>query len=305
MPLSMPIDPTPSWEVDFDYEPCDDPNLIPLELNIITDTYAELDRTGYRLTQEPEDGSEPVTYFERIDEMSNSATYTDKMCVPKGRYVFTVYDEFNGLCCSDGRGEYSVKVKGTEILFGGAFSTKSISYTILVGIEGDLSEVDKQWLYGHNIRRKKFHEENGKAYKPLVWSESLAQAALDYASSVTPECELVQKKDSWGQNVAAAPRKTIDQDQIMPDHVLRLMFDRKAESGYPNNNQLSQIAWRGSRHVGCSSLIQESKSGLFCHVSVCKYGRPGNCAVSADNWLEKTLAERSNCGEACPDEGCQ
>eukprot|EP00984_Skeletonema_dohrnii_P004008 scaffold1371_cov77-Skeletonema_dohrnii-CCMP3373.AAC.6 len=55
---------------------------------------------------------------------------------------------------------------------------------------------------------------------------------------------------------------------------------------------------------GCASLIEQSNSGAYCHVSVCKYARPGNCSVNQDNWLEKTLADRSNCGKACPDDIC-
>mmetsp|Transcript_21431 Transcript_21431/g.32091 ORF Transcript_21431/g.32091 Transcript_21431/m.32091 type:complete len:395 (-) Transcript_21431:126-1310(-) len=290
--------------VQFDYEPCDDPKLVPIEVNIITDQYAEEDETSYRLISHPEDNStEPVTYLERT-EMDNSATYTDKICVPKGRYMFTVYDKLNGLCCGGGRGEYSIKSKGTEILYGGRFQTPSISYTILAGVE-DMSDEDKQWLDGHNSRRRTFHMENGKTFKPLVWSESLAKAAADYAATITPNCQILQKKDPWGQNVAINSQSVISQNQILPDTVLGYMFDRKLNADYPSNNQLTQIAWRGSRYVGCASLIEQSNSGAYCHVSVCKYARPGNCSVNQDNWLEKTLADRSNCGKACPDDVCQ
>jgi len=287
----------------LDYEPCDDPNLVPIEVNIITDRFAKEDETGYRLMSHPEDSTEPVTYLERT-EMDNSATYTDKICLPKGRYMFTVYDSLNGLCCGGGKGEYSVKSKGTEILYGGGFPTSSISYTILAGVE-DMSDEDKQWLDGHNSRRRTFHIDNGKTFKPLVWSESLAQAAADYAVTITPNCEILRKNDPWGQNVAIYSNSVISQNQILPDTVLRYMFDNKLNADYPNNNQLTQIAWRGSRYVGCATLIEQSNSGAYCHVSVCKYARPGNCSVNQDNWLEKTLADRSNCGKVCPDDICQ
>eukprot|EP00577_Skeletonema_sp_RCC1716_P025929 CAMPEP_0113414822 /NCGR_PEP_ID=MMETSP0013_2-20120614/24231_1 /TAXON_ID=2843 ORGANISM="Skeletonema costatum, Strain 1716" /NCGR_SAMPLE_ID=MMETSP0013_2 /ASSEMBLY_ACC=CAM_ASM_000158 /LENGTH=160 /DNA_ID=CAMNT_0000301723 /DNA_START=101 /DNA_END=580 /DNA_ORIENTATION=+ /assembly_acc=CAM_ASM_000158 len=56
----------------LDYETCDDPNLVPIEVNIITDRFAKEDETGYRLMSHPEDNStEPVTYLERT-EMDNS-----------------------------------------------------------------------------------------------------------------------------------------------------------------------------------------------------------------------------------------
>ncbi len=308
MPLSMPMTsvPTPTPTVDLlpDYEPCDDPNQVPLEVKIITDQFADVDKTGYHLISHPDDSPEPVTYLERT-EMSNSATYNDSICVPKGRYIFTVYDELNGLCCGGGRGEYSVKSKGTEILNGGGFPAPAVSYTILAGVEPDMSDVEKQWLDGHNIRRKKFHTENGKTFKPLVWSESLAEAAATYASALTPNCEIVQKTDAWGHNLAVVSLGTITPNRILPDTVLRYMFDRKIGADYPNNNQLTQIAWRGSRYLGCASLIEQGKSGDYCHVSVCKYARPGNCSVNQDNWLEKTLADRSNCGKVCPDDGCK
>ncbi len=295
--------PTPTMDLLPEYEPCDDPNQVPLEVNIITDQFADVDKTGYSLTSHPDDGPELITYLERM-EMSNSATYSDPICVPRGRYNFTVYDKLNGLCCSGGRGEFSVKSKGTEILYGGGFPAPSISYTILAG-EPDMSDEEKQWLNGHNTRRKKFHTDHGKTFKPLVWSESLAETAARYASTLTTNCAIVQKLDGWGHNVAINSSKNVNQTQILPETVIRYMFDRKIAATYPDNNQLTQIAWRGSRYVGCASLIEQSKSGAYCHVSVCKYGRPGNCAVTQDNWLEKTLADRSNCGRVCPDDGCQ
>lgn len=295
--------PTPTIDLLPDYEPCDDPDQVPLEVNIITDQFADADKTSYSLTSHPDDSPEQVTYLERT-EMSNSAKYSDSICVPKGRYIFTVYDELNGLCCSGGKGEYSVKSKGTEILYGGAFPAPAISYTILAG-EPNMSDEEKQWLNGHNIRRKKFHTDHGKTFKPLVWSESLAEAAANYASTLTNNCTIVPKIDGWGHNVAIASSKVVSQNQTLPDTVLRYMFDRKIAADYPNNNQLTQIAWRGSRYLGCASLVEQSKSGAYCHVSVCKYARPGNCAMTQDNWLEKTLADRSNCGKVCPDDGCQ
>ncbi|KAL7496920.1 hypothetical protein ACHAWT_005829 [Skeletonema menzelii] len=292
--------------VDLGYEPCDDPDQVPLEVIIITDAYAVVDETSYTLTSHPDDG--PVeTYMERT-KMDNVATYNDSICVPKGRYLFTLNDKFNGLVSSGRKGDYSVKSKGTEILNGASFPAPSISYTILAGMEPNMSDEDRQWLDGHNSRRKKFHEENEKDFKPLVWSESLVKSAADYAAMITPTCEVLQKADPWGHTVAIAPLFAVNEKQNVPDDVLRRMFDRKLMSVYPDNKSLTQIAWRASRYVGCFSLIEQSTTGIYsgayCHVSVCKYARPGNCSVSPDNWLEKTLADRSNCGQVCPDEGC-
>ena len=309
MNVSSPPTPAPVI-VDLGYEPCDDPDHIPLEVIIITDAYAVVDETHYTLTGHPDDyvDTELPTYLERT-EMQSSTAYNDSICVPKGRYIFTLYDKVNGLFGSSGsKGDYSVKSKGIEILNGAAFKEPSISYTILAGMEPTMSDEDREWLDGHNHRRKKFHEENGKAFKPLVWSESLVEAAGIFAASITPNCEILQKTDQWGHTVAVAPLKTVHEEHNDPDAVLRRMFDRKLLSVYPDNIELTQIAWRGSRYVGCTSLIEQSTSGIYagayCHVVVCKYARPGNCSVNANNWLEKTLADRSKCGKACPDDGC-
>lgn len=288
------------------YKPCEDPDQIPLEVNFITDDYAEKDKTGYSLISDPEDGSEPVTYLQRSKgTMSNTKTYNDAICLPKGRYVFTVYDEYNGLCCSPTNAVFSVKIRGTEILWGRRFEAKSISYTILAENEPDLTEIATKWRDGHNSRRQNYHKENGKTFTPVVWSKSLAQAAAVQAEAIVPTCKVTQRADTWGQNTALDARSYKDEAQIVPDTVLRHMFDQKVNAEYPTNLSMTQIAWRGTRYIGCASLIEQMADGKYCHVSVCKYGRPGNCSSNASNWLEKTLEDRSACGETCPDEGCK
>jgi len=305
MSLSMPQTLTPTTTAPAVEEPsCEDPDQTPLEVKIVTDRNSVLDGTGYTLISNPEDGSEPVTYLERASgSMTDSMTYTDSICLPKGNYNFTVYDSLYGL---QDEGEYSIKIRGTEILWGKGFPAPSVTHNIIAGYDPEMTEEDDQWLAAHNERRKKFHEDNGTIFKPLSWSESLKQAAADYAAAIAPTCQVVAKTDDYGHTVAIADLRNVTQSQILPENVLHVMFDRKLTLGlgYPDNKDMMQVAWRGTRYVGCASLIEKMATGRHCHVSVCKYIRPGNCSVNENNWLARTLADRSNCGRLCPAEGC-
>jgi hypothetical protein len=305
MPLSMPQTLTPTTTAPAVEEPsCEDPDQTPLEVKIVTDSHSVLDGTGYTLISNPDDGSEPVTYLERASgSMSDSKTYTESICLPKGSYNFTVYDDFYGL---QDEGEYSVKIRGTEIVWGKGFQAQNITHNIIAGYDPEMTEEDDQWLVAHNERRKKFHEENGKIFKPLFWSDSLKQAAANYAAAIAPTCQVTEKTDAFGHNIAIVDLRNVTESRILPENVVHVMFDRKLALGlgFPDNREMTQIAWRGTRYVGCASLIEEMATGHYCHLSVCKYSRPGNCFVNETNWLERTLADRSTCGQMCPAEGC-
>ena len=83
-----------------------------------------------------------------------------------------------------------------------------------------------------------------------------------------------------------------------------MWFNSKLDSNYPDVQTMTQIAWRSTRYVGCASGFVKNDENKYCYAAVCRYLRPGNCNISGDNWLEKTLDDRSNCGDACPEEGC-
>ena len=103
-------------------------------------------------------------------------------------------------------------------------------------------------------------------------------------------------------------------DVIGPKNSMVSWVDR-VQNKDPPGSTFTAAMWRPSRYIGCATLIEkmdpESEGAIdndgnlyYCHVSICKYARPGSCDVNAENWLEKTLADRSGCGKMCPSEGC-
>ncbi|KAL3769049.1 hypothetical protein ACHAWU_008741 [Discostella pseudostelligera] len=47
----------------------------------------------------------------------------DTMCLPSGRYLFTITDTYgDGICCDYGHGEYTIRVRGRPVFSGGEFT---------------------------------------------------------------------------------------------------------------------------------------------------------------------------------------
>ncbi len=296
------------------FTPCEDPDLVPLEVEIVTDNWVKEDQTSVVLVNE--DTEVVVLSYGVDDPMKKFTTYNDALCVPKGKYLLTISDSLGDL---EGSGTgWSVKIKGVEILYGQRFNGTSISYTILAGYEAEnMTDTDKQWLVEHNERRRTFHREHNTTFKELVWSEGLYQAAKSSAESITPTCKTandINKGDGWGYNAMIVKKIFENPDVIGPKNSMASWVDR-VQNKDPPGSTFTAAMWRPSRYIGCATLIEpmdplaegaKDKDGnlLYCHVSICKYARPGSCDVNSDNWLEKTLADRSGCGKMCPSEGC-
>ena len=222
-----------------------------------------------------------------------------------GAYTLTVEDGFNGICCGEGNGQYSVRVNGEEIVYGGKFSNTTVSHDILVGFEPPMSDRDKEWLDAHNTRRKQFHEENKAEYLPLVWSPELAAAASNWADQILPTCKLerepgVQEGENISLRTSVGPR-----DNENPEDILTRWSDNKMGKPYPNNNSMTQVMWRATHYLGCADKFVENDNGSYCYVSICRYARAGNCNVNKyDSWLTPTLLDRTECGPICAPEGC-
>ena len=311
-PTSAPT--TSSAPTDALFTPCEDPDLVPLEVEMITDNWVKEDATSLVLVDA--DTEVVVLSYGVDDPMKKFTTYNDALCVPKGKYLLTISDSLGGL---DGEGTgWSVKIKGVEILDGKRFEGTSISYTILAGYEVEnMTETDMKWLDEHNGRRRTFHREHNTTFKELVWSEGLYQSAMSSAVSITPTCKPandINKGDGWGYNAIVVKKAFENPDVIGPKNSLVSWVDR-AQNRDPPGSTFYSAMWRATRYIGCATLVEQmdpesegaiDKDGnlLYCHVSICKYARPGSCDVNGENWLEKTLADRSGCGESCPMDGC-
>jgi hypothetical protein len=92
-----------------------------VNIGILTDNYPT--ETSYTL-QETCDGSSvferPEGYF--IDKFT---LYEDTICTSNSlEYLFTISDSFgDGICCSEGIGEYTVTLNGSEVASGGEFDS--------------------------------------------------------------------------------------------------------------------------------------------------------------------------------------
>jgi len=272
---------------------------ISIEVDFVTEYQGNLDKTGYTLLSTA--GSKSTTYMEVLPGgLENTTSQIDIACVSNGAYIFTVYDE-SGRCCGDNKGYYAVKVNGEEVVRGRSYFTSPNAYIIWTDYQSFTAQTKVQWLNKHNEARESFHTENDVSFAPLVWSDSLAEAAVKRANDIAPTCGSGSATmDPWGENVGRTSFGVYNEALVSPDYV----FDGWDD---PDDHPLTfrQIMWRPTRYVGCASNItQMDTDGPFCHVAVCYYARPGNCNVNNETWLNQTLADYSKCGPPCPNEGC-
>jgi len=254
---------------------------------------------GFELSTKPGDGSDPQKLWAfPVGSLESESEYQKRLCdVPNGAYALTVV----------GRSSYSARVAGRELLFGKTPWGETRSHDLLIGHYPAMNDNEKAWLDEHNTRREAFHQNHNKEYRPLRWSAGLARHASDRIDDLLPTCRYVREpRLEEGELVAisnyraSGPRETTE----VPANILPRWADRNRDRGYPANQKWTQVVWRATRYVGCATKFVENGGGSYCHVSVCRYARPGNCGANAENWLAKTLDEHSLCGTACPPEGC-
>lgn len=262
-------------------------------IQVITDEFC--DQTGFKLSTKPQDGSTSKALLDYpIGSLEKDDTYAKKMCVSEGTYTLTIV----------GKASYSASVNEEEVLFGGNLWGKTSSYEIIAGYKPSLNSRENEWLHEHNTRREAFHNEHGIEYRPLQWSHELAKDASEWLENMLPSCESTPAPDlEEGENVASAKRSG-PSDTELPSNILTRWSDRKLDKDYPNNQTLTQVMWRATRHVGCSDKYIINADGTYCYASICRYSRPGNCNMHKQDWLDATLADHSACGQVCPEEGC-
>ncbi|KAL7516321.1 hypothetical protein ACHAWX_001349 [Stephanocyclus meneghinianus] len=278
-------------------------------IEVMTDKFSKSE-TAYAFSSRPTVEAEaPIVYIAKgVGELENEKKYTDTVCVPPGTYELYVEDSFRGLCCAGGQGYYDVKINGVEILYGGNFATfreDSVTHVIVVGEGPEMSDRDEEWLVAHNTRRESFHKAEGTEYRPLVWSNALADDAANWVDEILTDCST--KRESGlieGENLSfrkvRVPRTTEG-----PNSILNRWVDLKMGKDYPDNQSLTQAMWRATRYVGCSDKNTTYADGFICYASICRYARAGNCAMGQyDDWKVPTLADRTVCGPVCPDDGC-
>ena len=165
------------------------------------------------------------------------------------------------------------------------------------------SSSSQQWVNAHNTRRQQYHQQNRVSYVPVKWSNDLAGSARTYTQRLLSghsNCQIrhgFQNDRYGGENLAM--QITGSSTAISPDAVLRMWYEGEIGLPYPQNGHLTQVAWRGTKHVGCASLSKPLGNGRYCHIQTCRYIAPGNCGG-----VENILQTTSGCSPQCPREGC-
>lgn len=74
---------------------------------------------GYVLTNT--DTFQSIPFFTRDDSLAGQS-HVETYCLKEGNYKFTIYDSYgDGICCSNGNGEYVVTSNAVIIAQGGEF----------------------------------------------------------------------------------------------------------------------------------------------------------------------------------------
>lgn len=265
-----------------------------IDIKVNTDEFGE--ENGFKLSTNPEDGSTPDILLDfPIGSLKSESEYAKQVCVFEGTYTLTIF----------GKGSYSAHIAGEEVLFGLNFRWNSRSHNILAGYDPSMSDPEREWLDEHNIRREAYHKEHATEYRPLQWSPELAKDASDWVEKILPTCKVVREPNlEEGENMSVKKYNGPRDNELIVNMLAR-WSDLKLEREYPDNQTMTQVMWRATRYLGCANKFIKNDDGTYCYVSICRYSRPGNCAVGQhESWLAATLDNHSRCGSACPDEGC-
>jgi Cysteine-rich secretory protein family len=175
-----------------------------------------------------------------------------------------------------------------------------------------LDKKASEWLKEHNDRRRLFYSTYRKDSLDLKWSESLRASAQNYANQLInvggmDECfiEHGYNGDSYGgENLGALWGFGSPLPSYNPADALRGWFDNQINLPYGQKGHATQVVFRSTHYFGCGEADKALHSGGKCFIKVCRYLSPGNCNMSPENWLERTLDETVLCEPQCPAEGC-
>eukprot|EP00986_Skeletonema_menzelii_P013503 scaffold7923_cov154-Skeletonema_menzelii.AAC.10 len=163
---------------------------------------------------------------------------------------------------------------------------------------------EADYLDEHNASRQKYHKIHGVEYKPLQWSNDLADSAASYANELLKYCctgTLIHDKTNggrFGENLASNCGGSASDWGKKPaaENILRRWVDREhKQEFYDFKRHYTQVLWRGTEQVGCGVAERDMGNGKTCHMQVCRYQKPGNCGANQSNYLERMLADSSGC----------
>ena len=240
-------------------------------------------------------------------------------CLPEGNYDFTIVDQ-DGLknpnYC-DQEGYYKVSVNNKQLIEGARFGG-SMTHHFIAGADwlSDMTERDCEWAIAHHVRRKRNHEQNGKEYRPLKWSDDLYDGAKNWATELLNSCETPdiahEQKIGYSENLAKnhGPRNTVMGSRFSADSIAWRFSEREQQpemDKWPLNAHHTALNWYASRYFACADAEREIRDNYICHVQVCRYATSGNCNMSSfkndDGIIDTTeafMSDSSRCGKQCP-----
>jgi hypothetical protein len=165
--------------------PCADPTEIKLTVEVETDKFGS-------------DVGWSITAFNSEATIAKVVTGTyglyDRdqvdVCVPPGRYTFTLTDAFgDGVCCMQGDGHVKVYLNYREVLYLTSYG-KVVSEVLNVGFDPSptMSTRDYEYLDAHNRRRFAWFVGSNVSDVPLVWSPTLAEESRVWAEELLVNC---------------------------------------------------------------------------------------------------------------------
>ncbi|KAI3968329.1 hypothetical protein MKW92_052318 [Papaver armeniacum] len=126
----------------------------------------------------------------------------------------------------------------------------------------------EDFLAPHNVARAAVN------VAPLVWHETVATYARNYANQRAVDCKLVHSTGGpYGENLSWSSGALSTADAV------RLWVDEKSNYDYQSNTcpggvcgHYTQVVWRNSVYLGCASVTCNN-GGTFV---TCNYYPPGN-----------------------------
>lgn len=160
------------------------------------------------------------------------------------------------------------------------------------------SEEYDYWVE-HNARRRKYHSMYGVDFKPLGWSNELADESTRYANELLQFCcTSTLKHDETnihhGENLASSCG-TRPGAKSADEVVSRWVENEHQLENYREKLHYTQVLWRSTSLVGCGVAQRSMDDGRTCQMQVCRYHKPGNCGLDQNNWLNEMLKDDTRC----------
>lgn len=172
-------------------------------------------------------------------------------------------------------------------------------------------DVGQYWTDLHNDVRRHYQPMYGYDFVNMVWSDELAKSSQGYADVLASSpCDQYDhdKSNPYGENLAVMWESNDPSGE--KSRIKRVMNAWTYEEEIKPSTRpyqegaghWTQVIWRATKYVGCAHTYRSSEG---CHVYVCRYVTPGNCARSDNNWLSDTMQASTRCEPQCPpNEGC-